>query len=272
MPIISKIEQQKNNPERYNLYTEQNGQDVYLTAVDQDIIIEYGIKKDTLFDEQFLETISKEDRIKKGYQLALRYLGAKMRTIQEIRDYLQRKSYDDLVIHTIIDKLVKLSYVNDSEYAYAYVRQYLQAGKKGPQLILRALHEKGIHPDTIQKALSIYSDSKQLENAISYINNIVKDNKHSAIQWKRKVLLDLQRKGFSLDIIEKAIYHCRDIFDSIHDVTTLKLIGMKAHKKYSKYANWEYTSRMKRYLYAKGFQEVDINRFLQELTTEETFD
>ena len=47
MPLITKITRQKNNPERYNIYIEDN----YAFAVDESLLVKYQLSKDKVLED-----------------------------------------------------------------------------------------------------------------------------------------------------------------------------------------------------------------------------
>jgi regulatory protein len=273
MVIISKIEQQKNNRERYNIYLAgENNENNFFAGVHQDIIIQHNLYKGLNIDQQDLQEVIIKDHIHKGFQKALKYLTARMKTCSEVATYLRRYEYDDDAIAMILAKLAKYRYVDDQLYAESYVKEHVNIGSKGPILIRINLQKKGVDIKTIEHALLPYTYELQLDNAMSFIQKKFSLRKRkSELDFKNTISQQLASHGFSYDIIETAISQYVNANSS--DVSSaINYQGMKAHKKYAKLDSREYIIAMKKALYTKGFKEEDITSFLNSLNEIKKFD
>ena len=160
--IITNIEQQKNNQERYSIYIDG----VFEVGVHQEIIIELGLYKNQDITKQQLEQIKTLENQHKVMDKALNYLSYGLRSVQEMRLYLQKQSFDvndkEAIIDHYIQRLSHMGYLNDLEYAKSYVRTAASLHAKGPQLIQQELVTKGVNPLTILDGLEEYSIEQQL--------------------------------------------------------------------------------------------------------------
>ncbi len=68
-------------------------------------------------------------------------------------------------------------YVDDLEFAKAFVRTQISAGKKGPYNIKQELLQKDISDSNIEEALSLYKKEDQIEHAIQLGNKYAAKNK-----------------------------------------------------------------------------------------------
>ncbi|MEH7384342.1 RecX family transcriptional regulator, partial [Bacillus sp. JJ1521] len=146
MAIIAKITTQKKNTERFNIFLDYgngNGEE-YAFSVDQDILISFQLKKGMELDDLDITEIQFEDEVKKAFNSALNFLSYRMRSTKEVIDYLKKKEVDDPIIPDVLHKLADYKYVNDEEFAKAYVRTQINTTTKGPEVIKQELFEKGI--------------------------------------------------------------------------------------------------------------------------------
>lgn len=268
MATIAKIEQQKGNRERYNLYIDTGKDITFLTGVHEDILIQFSLQKGMAIDQNEIEEIITQDHIKKGFNKCLRYLSHRMRTTLELQTYLYRNEYEEPHVQVIIDKLKSYGYVNDEEYAITYIKEQIRSGKKGPIVITQELKRKGISAELIDSAITSYHYELQLDNAIQLIQGKASTNQRkSTLELKKSFSQMLQTKGFSWDIVDTAVKSvCHDVQDQ--NQQALLYQGKKAHRKFSNLPASEYERKMKQCLYRKGFSEEDINRLLRDLVTD----
>src|SRR5690625_4581235 len=94
MMKITRITTQKRSKHRYNIFIDGGQGEQYGFSVDEDILIEFGLRKGLELDEAMMRKLVQQDSIHKSYDQAIRYLGYRMRTEKEIRDYLLKKEVD----------------------------------------------------------------------------------------------------------------------------------------------------------------------------------
>ncbi|QOR67083.1 recombination regulator RecX [Cytobacillus suaedae] len=271
MAYITKITTQQKNKERYNVFIDYGKGEEYAFSVNQDVLIKFQLKKGLQLDELDLTEIQFEDDIKKAYNQALVFLSYRMRSEKEIVAHLKSKEVDDQVIPDIIHKLTSLNYVNDLEFAKAYVKTQINTSSKGPGIIKQELFEKGVSRDIVESSLELFSREEQVETALKLISKIQKKgNKVSKIQQKQKTEEMLMRKGFSWDIIQIANEEV-EVEDTEEDEEweAVQYQGRKAHSRYKKYEGREYEQKMKQALYRKGFSMELISRFIEMMKEEE---
>src|SRR4051812_12758228 len=137
MATITKITTQQKNQDRFNIfmdYGKGKGEE-FAFSVDSDVLIKFQLKKGMELDDFSFMEIQYQDDIRKAYNKAIHYLSRRMRSEKEIRDYLFSKEIEEPVINEIIHKLSALKYINDEEFALAYVRTQANTTDKGPTII-----------------------------------------------------------------------------------------------------------------------------------------
>ncbi len=157
MVVITKISIQKNATDGYNIFLN----DRYAFSVDEQVLIQYQLKKGKQLSELELMQIQSEDEIRKAYNVATQYLSFRMRAKQEVRTYLERKEYEERVIDAVLQKLTDQQYIDDVEFATAYVRTYMSLVKKDQCMIERESKEKGVHEAEINQAMLLYKKEEQ---------------------------------------------------------------------------------------------------------------
>jgi regulatory protein len=269
MGIITNIAVQKNNLERFRITVQKENGETFVITIDQDVLLQFRLKKGMKIDEDSLQQIVYADQVKKAYHQALYFLSHRMRSEREVTDHLRKKGAADDVIAKVLDKLRENKYVDDREFAFAYVRTQKQTTAKGPYVIRKELEKLGIAEEWIEKSLAHYSFAEQVERARSLYEKAKKQRtKQSARQWKYQVEQLLQRKGFSREVIDTVFSSGTDEREE-QEWEALDYQGRKAHRRYEKYESPLYEQKMKQALYRKGFPLEMIEQFLRQLKNEQ---
>ncbi|MEH7403281.1 recombination regulator RecX [Gottfriedia acidiceleris] len=254
MSIITKIQVQKINKERFNIYTDSGNGEEYSFSVDADTLVKFNIKKGQSFEPFELEEILNADQLRKAYLSSIVYLSRMMRTKKEIEQYLTKQEFLIDTIQTTIIRLVEEGYINEEKYAESYVRTSINTTLKGPTIIKNELLAKGIHNSVIEKSLILFPKDKQIQHAISLCQKKVSAlSKYSTNQKKAKLEELLRRKGYSANITSIAIEETQYESEEDDELQALLIHARKAKKKYEKLSGWEYTQKMKTVLFRKGF-------------------
>ncbi|MGM0838605.1 MAG: recombination regulator RecX [Bacillota bacterium] len=261
MQKITKISVQQKNKERFNIFLDEE----YAFAVYESTLLKFQLVKGKELDELDIEEILYSDQINKAYLSAVHYLSFRMRTEKEIVVYLKEKEIEPFVIKEIIVKLKEQSYLNDAEFAVAYVRTQVQTTLKGRQVISQELVEKGVSKNTIEDALIEYSEEEELEHAIKLVHKYSPKYKNDAFKiMKQKVEQALMRKGYAFSVIKVAIEEADLAEDDSEEWDAISKQAEKYHRKYAKLEGYEYKMKMKGALYRKGFTMDLIDRWLEE--------
>jgi regulatory protein len=266
MAIITKITTQKKNLDRFNVFMDYGKGEEYAFSVDSDVLIKFQLKKGMQLDDfSFLE-IQYQDDVRKAYNNAVSFLARRMRSKKEIKDYLLKKEWEDPVINEVLHKLTAHRYINDQEFALAFVRTLANTTDKGPDLINLELKEKGIDGEIRTEALREFPLEQQIEKAVKITDKFFqKSGKESIKIQKQKLEQQLLRKGYPFEVIQIAINEVDIEKEEDEEMNAVRFQGEKAHRKYSHLAGYEYQQKMKQALYRKGFSMDYIERFLDEI-------
>ncbi|MBY6052069.1 recombination regulator RecX [Cytobacillus firmus] len=265
MPTITKITVQKNNTDRYNIYMDYGKGEEYAFSVDEDVLIKHQLKKGMELDEFSLNEIGYQDDIRKAYNRAIHYLSRRMRSETEVRKHLAEKEVEEPVIQEVIHKLYDYHFLNDEEFAAAFVRTQMNTSDKGKGLIRTELKEKGISPQLIEMALEEYPRDAELAAAIRLCEKYSKKYaRDSSKILKQKLEQMLMRKGFNFDIIQEAVTETEIDKEEDEELAALRFQAEKAKKKYANLPEFEYMQKMKQALFRKGFSFDLIEQFLSE--------
>ncbi len=162
---ITKLEIQKNNSERVNLYLDEK----FFSGISLELTIREHLKVGQEIDEEHLNNLILEDEKGKALAKAIKYIGSNLKTTKQVKDYLKKKDYNCHTIAYVIDKLAEYKYLDDDNYARAYILTY--SDKYGKLKLKLQLQLKGVSEDIIDKYLDNV-DSSSIENvAKKYMKN-----------------------------------------------------------------------------------------------------
>lgn len=270
MPVISKIVMQKHNKERYSVFTDSGAGEEYAFSVDEDVLIKYQLKKGMELDNFGIAELLFQDDIRKAFNTAIQYLSHRMRSEGEIRAHLEKKEIAEPVIQEAIHKLYEYKFLNDEEFASAFVRTQMNTTDKGPALIRTELKEKGLSPAVIEMAIKEYPVEIQIEKAAQLGQKYAaKNQKDSSRVLKQKIEQLLVRKGYPFSVISIAM---EDIVTEKHDEAEMDALhyqGDKLRRKHSKLSGTDLHHKIKQGLYKKGFPLELIDRYLGQAEEEE---
>jgi regulatory protein len=266
MAVISKIVLQKHNKERYSIFIDNGaGGEEYAFSVDEDVLIKYELKKGMELDDFAITEVLFQDDIRKAYNTAIQYLSRRMRSEGEVREHLWKKEIAHLVIQEAIHKLYEYNFLNDEEFALAFVRTQMNTTDKGPGLVKMEMKEKKLSPTIIEKAIKEYPIQSQIDKATELGQKYAaKNQKDSSRILKQKIEQLLLRKGYPFSIISIAM---EDIVAEKQDdaeMDALMYQGEKLRRKHSKLSGPDLRHKLKQSLYKKGFSMELIDRYFEQ--------
>ncbi|UZM99055.1 hypothetical protein OL548_00220 [Lysinibacillus sp. MHQ-1] len=105
----------KNNPERYNIYLNEE----YAFPVDEAILLQFSLTKGKVLDEFEIQEIAYEDEIRKAFNKGLNFLSYQMRSEHEVKKKLLTLEFGEAVVLEAIQKLKSYGFINDENYSKA---------------------------------------------------------------------------------------------------------------------------------------------------------
>ncbi len=195
---ITKIEKQKNNSERYNIYADGK----FYTGMGKEELLSLRLKEGDIIEENVLLAGIKEDEFLRALNKSGQYIGGGRKTQKQVEDYLIKKGFDEEIISRVIQRLKEYRYIDDAEYARAYIQQN---ALKGGQAVKFALLRRGVDKQTIAEALDERNDDCELEGALRAGKAYIKGRSFKDMREARSKLFQaLARRGFDYDIINAA--------------------------------------------------------------------
>lgn len=142
-----------------------------------------------------------------GMEVALRLLGYRSRSRQEVIDRLVRKKFSREASEWIVNKLCDAGYLNESAFIRAWIRERMELKGYGRQRIRSELISKGVEVNTINDELdTLYPTEREGKTAHDIIQSRLE--RYAGLEEKvtrRRLTQFLLRRGFSVSTAQKVI-------------------------------------------------------------------
>ena len=190
------IRYEKKSNGNYQVYLD-NDQKIKLS---EDIILKYKLlyKKD--IDEYLLEEIISENNNYDIYNKCVKYIGVRLRSINEMKEYMQRKDVSPDVIAETINRLIDNKLLNDEIFTKAFIKDKLAFTTMGPYRILIELQKHKIDNNIINKYIAAIDYNLLEEKINKQITKLIKSNKNKP-NLKNKIYHNLLNLGYSNEFI-----------------------------------------------------------------------
>jgi len=207
MLTVTKLEQQKKNPGRVNVYL--NGEFAFGISRTVAPWLEEGKE----VSQQYINDLQNQDKIESGYQRALNFLSYRNRSEKEIRLNLQKHELSAEIIDLVLDKLRQKSLINDHEFSLEWVENRSRFKPRGKRALSSELFQKGIEQGIIDDVLKdLDEEALALELARKKLSKLEGLDQFA---FQKKMYGYLSRRGFSYGI-------CKDIISTLMEELELQ--------------------------------------------------
>jgi len=194
MRTITAIEVQKKNPDRVNIYLD----DQFAFGLSR--INAAWLKVGQQLGEEKISALQEADAREAALQKALRYLGHRSRSVDEVRKNLEKHGIPAEVIEETIIRLEREKLIGDANFAREWVENRSTFRPRGKRALSFELHRKGLSDAVIHETLDKGID----EEALALKAARVHARKLKGLEWNKfreKMGGHLGRRGFGYDVI-----------------------------------------------------------------------
>ena len=122
--------------------------------INEDVILKYKLLYKKEIDEFMLKDILTDNANYDIYNKCVKYISVRMRSVNEMREFMERKGASSEVIDKTIDKLLKNKLLDDDAFTKAYVNDKIKFSTLGPYRIAQDLKKQYIDDGIITKYIS----------------------------------------------------------------------------------------------------------------------
>ncbi|MDS1004623.1 recombination regulator RecX [Clostridium sporogenes] len=197
--IITKIEMQKRNKDRVNIYINEE----FKFACSSELIYYHNLKKGKDIDENDLNDIIKEDNYIKAKNYALKYIEKSLKTESQVKEKLYSKEYEEDTINSVVNFLKEYNFINDDKYCDMYIREKLNI--YGRNKIKYALLNKGIKEGLLIEKINNIDEEKEKKIAYKLVEKkfkIMISREKDKFKIYKKIWSYIISKGYNSNIAE----------------------------------------------------------------------
>ncbi len=188
---------------RYNdrIIVKLDDKSVFRVPEDAFVLNPFHVGETVTLDE--IEDYDVKMRLQEAKDAAFKLLSFRMRSIAEMRKRLKEKSFSQIEIDHVIDKLTKLNYLNDIEFGKAFVKEKIKNKKIGPKAIKSELFPHQLSSDFVDELIESVYKKYKINDLITFHLKRKKIKKNTQMNKSDLSRLNnyLLRKGFEWDNI-----------------------------------------------------------------------
>ncbi|MBZ0307177.1 MAG: RecX family transcriptional regulator [Anaerolineae bacterium] len=194
---ITALDVQKRDKKRVNVYL--NGEFAFgLNTLDAALL-----KVGQQLSAEEVAALQARDTAATAYDQALRYLSYRIRSSTELRDYLHQKGYHDTLITEVIERLTELNYLNDLEFARAWVRNREEFHPRGASALRFELRQKGLSSEIVEEVLAEFDPFESAYRAAQKKARSLRGKNRET--FRQQVGGFLMRRGFGYDTVNSVL-------------------------------------------------------------------
>lgn len=211
--IVTKLEYQKRNPNRVNIYIDNN----FFCGISINTLARELLYEGMNIDEQTLEKIVYKELEDRFLNRAIEYISRSAKTEFQVNRYLKdlkfkkrgiwyrediQVDWDNMFLN-IVNRLKELHLLDDEEYARMFVQSRLSNRPRGKNILISELLSKGVDREIAQRVCD-----EEVEDEYLVLKRVF-EKKFKGNKFDRndsRMVNFLLRKGFSWDLIEKLEY------------------------------------------------------------------
>ena len=207
---VSKIEYQKRDPNRVNLYIDEE----FFCGISLDTLASENLYEGLEITQEVLDRIVQRDLRSRFLTRVTEYLSHSPKTEFQVYRYLRNLKFKkkniwfkeeiyldwDTLFDEIVGKLKEYKYIDDESFARSFVSSRLRNKPRGKSVLISELISKGVSKD-IAEMVCNEDIPDELEVLRNTFEKKYRDKKFDIND--SKMVSFLQRKGFNWDLIQQ---------------------------------------------------------------------
>ena len=168
-----KVLKYKKVKNKYRVYFDN---DIKIDLYD-DIILKYNLLLKKEIDNKTFDQLVLDNNKEDIYEKAIKYISIKIRSREEIYNYLKKKEYEKEDIINTITRLENNNFINDDLYIKSYIHDKFYLSSDGPNKIRKNLINLKLEESIIDKYISEIDREEVLDKLNKLIDKKIKSNK-----------------------------------------------------------------------------------------------
>ena len=252
---IKKIKKLSNSKYKIEL---DKGQKIILY---DDVILKNNLLFNQELTSEILNKINKDNKYYDLYNKCVSQISRRLRSENEINQYLTKNMASEKEKHEIIENLKKLNLINDKTFAKAFISDKVRLSNLGPHRIKEELIDHEIDDKVIEEEISnINNDEIKTKLKKIVLKKVSNNHKHSRYMMKQKVISNMLKDGYDYEMILD-ILNGIDINNNVLEKEFDKLYNQLLKKDQA-----DIYKVIKNKLFKKGFSNEEIIDMINQKT------
>lgn len=204
---ITDLTKQKKNDERFNVFLDGK----FYCALTAEIIVKEHLAIGTEVLKEQIDKLQFISEKQTALNKAANYLGSRLKTKKQMREYLKNKGYVDDVIEYVLEKLIEYNFLDDENFSESFIR--VKSKVLGKRRIEMELRQKGVDEKLAKEKTEVITGEYEVASALAekYLKNKIRDPKTA-----QKLYNFLAYRGFNSGDITRIIKEqIRDIKEEV---------------------------------------------------------
>jgi len=243
-------------------------ENIYVLA---DVVAEQGFLKPTTITEEQYYILLEQSTFHEAYRQALKYLGYRKRSVEEIRGFLlKKKVFSSITIQQVIDKLLEQQYLDDTDFAISYIQTARKTTLKGPARLNMELQNLGCADSIIETQLGArFGKDVQEGQLLALFQKMISKKYISQNEMLNKYNQKAVDLGYGYDVINKIKAQCSFEQIQVEGAKIDKIIAQSYARLVKKgYSDFELNQRLRHKLQTKGLSSDDATQYLSDFYAE----
>ncbi len=225
-----------------------------------EVILKYNLLYHKEIDLSLLNELDQDNLFYNLYNKVLKYVLYKVRSENEIQEYMNKLDISLENQNRIMDKLKQNNLLNDNTFIQSFLSDKVHLSNEGPNKIKNELLKHKVDQHRVEEELQKYEDSVFEEKLRKMIEKKVSSNHSKSLYMMKQNLLNyFVNLGYDYDMI---LLNLNSI-----QLDNQKVIQKEYQKLFQrlskKYQNEELNYQIKNRLYAKGFSTDEIQNVIK---------
>jgi regulatory protein len=203
---ITDIRDQVRDPERVSVFVDGE----FRVGLPRAVAAEQGLHVGQELTDEDVQRLEELGQISLAVEAAIRLLSFRPRSRSELEGRLRRKGFDDAVVEAAIERIARLGYVDDEEFARYWIDNRVRNRPRGKRMLAAELRAKGVPKAVIDETLDDteideYGEALQLaRKRITQLQGL------EPAARERRLTGYLQRRGFGWETVRAVLETLRD--------------------------------------------------------------
>jgi len=203
MPTVTRITEQKRNPNRRNVFLDG----AFAFGCNVNVVARFRLRAGLQLTADQVREIEYGEVKQECFDAAMQFLGTRLHSRAELYRKLSRREWGDAVIDVVLEDLSRLGYLDDERFAKTKALSAAQHKQHGRRRAFLELIRSGVKGDVADRALDeVYTDADTLAVARELAQKQAPRLRQlDPLVARRRLIGMLQRRGFDYDDIRPVV-------------------------------------------------------------------